>query len=101
MLNKSWHAEHMQPESSGGMTEIQNLIPACKMCNTKKRGRGVEPFRRWIPEQTASALSTALEQLFWAEDIWADKDAATKVLSLIQQAIPLAEKLEVKFWMEG
>jgi len=40
--------EHIIPVSVGGGYTADNIIPACKSCNSKKRA---QPFSEWYPEQ--------------------------------------------------
>lgn len=39
-----FHADHVYPESKGGVTSFDNLVTACKRCNSKKRAKiGIWP----------------------------------------------------------
>jgi 5-methylcytosine-specific restriction endonuclease McrA len=37
--------EHVIPVSSGGSNEIENLVPACKACNSIKSNKTLHEFR--------------------------------------------------------
>ena len=90
----------MQPKRDGGTNRTSNLVPSCVSCNNKKGRRDIVAFRDWVPGQVVSGLASALNQLLWAEDMWADKDAAQSVLILVQEALAQANHLEVSFWMD-
>lgn len=38
--------DHMIPRAQGGTNHIENLTPACFRCNSSKRNRTVDQFRR-------------------------------------------------------
>ena len=40
--------DHMVPKASGGTDEIENLMPACRLCNHYKRANSLEWFRHSI-----------------------------------------------------
>lgn len=40
--------DHVTPKSSGGTNNIQNLLPACRSCNSIKGTKTVEQFRLYI-----------------------------------------------------
>lgn len=37
--------DHIVPKASGGTDNIDNLMPACRTCNSKKGPRSLEKFR--------------------------------------------------------
>lgn len=60
--NKCWYCgkelgqagsviEHATPVSRGGTNHIDNLLPSCSSCNSKKRSRNVEEFREYLELQ--------------------------------------------------
>ncbi len=66
--NGRLHVEHQQPESRGGLTEYENLVPSCSSCNLLKGARTLSEFREFLtkrqPESVANAVA-ALEQFRW------------------------------------
>jgi len=40
-----WHVDHLYPLSKGGGYEIENLVPACRACNSIKSNKTLEEFR--------------------------------------------------------
>ena len=45
---KQMQVDHMVPKASGGTDEIENLMPACRLCNHYKRANSLEWFRHSI-----------------------------------------------------
>ena len=42
--------DHLIPKRSGGKDDIDNLMPACRLCNHYKRAESLENFRKMISE---------------------------------------------------
>jgi hypothetical protein len=40
-----WTYDHQQPQSQGGETAINNIVLACRRCNSSKRQDSLEQFR--------------------------------------------------------
>lgn len=73
--------EHVIPQVHGGTDDIENLVPACKTCNSTKRTGSLERFRyllgnpkvRFSPEQIAYLRECGFElpnystYVFWFE----------------------------------
>jgi len=55
--------EHVIPISAGGGTTVDNVVPACCSCNSKKRNR--EPVG-WLTEDPERVL-TFIDAVAWAE----------------------------------
>ena len=47
---KEMQVDHFVPVRNGGETKIENLMPACRMCNHYKRAYSLENFRKAIQE---------------------------------------------------
>ena len=47
---KDMQVDHFISVRNGGETKIENLMPACRMCNHYKRANGLECFRKMIEE---------------------------------------------------
>lgn len=49
-VHMEWGADftvdHLVPTSNGGSDELDNLVPACKGCNSRRRNRDLRWFRR-------------------------------------------------------
>jgi len=41
-------ADHRIPLSRGGRNSIENIVPACRRCNRRKRTKTEEEFRAWL-----------------------------------------------------
>ena len=46
--SKDFTIDHFIPSSKGGLTELDNLFPCCKLCNTIKRNRTIDEFRSYL-----------------------------------------------------
>jgi 5-methylcytosine-specific restriction endonuclease McrA len=42
--------DHVKPRHKGGITNTENLVPACKNCNRRK---GSEEWREWFNKQNS------------------------------------------------
>lgn len=60
--------EHMLPESRGGTWDIENLVPACISCNSRKKGRSLEEFRERMRWRRNGLLPFSEAQTKWLED---------------------------------
>lgn len=66
---KDMQVDHFQPLRAWGIEdagtdELDNLMPACRMCNHYKRANSLETFRRYIeeiPQNCARIISTRSE----------------------------------------
>ena len=50
--------DHIHPQYLGGKDDIENLNPACRMCNGRKGTLTIEKFRTEIALQADRAMST-------------------------------------------
>ncbi len=57
-LEPGWHADHVDPHSRGGPTDVTNGQALCPKCNEKKGARPVVELREW----QAEALEKFLRQ---------------------------------------
>ena len=59
--------EHVTPKSKGGSDNLDNLVLACKKCNSSKKDKSVEEFRfhtAWLSTEYSKAVnSTGAKQL--------------------------------------
>lgn len=53
---ENFHVDHVLPVIDGGTNEIDNLVPCCQTCNSRKRDRPVTALRSYMPDGS-----------FWAE----------------------------------
>ena len=56
---KPLHADHRTPISRGGPNTIDNIIPACKRCNSRKHNKTEAEFRAWLTRVDATDSSPA------------------------------------------
>ena len=47
-IGTSFDADHVVPLKRGGPTTVENMVPACRLCNLRKRARSLEEFRRFM-----------------------------------------------------
>ena len=57
--------EHATPKSKGGRNEIDNLLPACRSCNSQKYTKTVEEYRTWIEWFQAGSEPFTQNQIEW------------------------------------
>lgn len=61
-------ADHMTPKCQGGSSDIDNLIPACWSCNSKKNGMNIEQFRMHLALKAAGIPYFTPEQISYLHD---------------------------------
>ena len=66
--------EHKTPRARGGLTTIENIVPACPRCNSRKRDRDEWEFRQYLRHKE------------WSEGNWREAQEhvtylATKLLA--------------------
>jgi hypothetical protein len=49
----AWHVEHSVPRSKGGTDHLNNLFPACVICNGDKSDKTTRTARRWNGKKCA------------------------------------------------
>ena len=57
---ETFHIEHLTPKSQGGKSDIQNLHPACCLCNLTKGSLTVEDYRKKITELSSKNIAVKL-----------------------------------------
>lgn len=62
-------ADHAVPKSRGGSDDLDNLIPACWICNCGKGGKTVEEYRSALEMQSINAPYFTAKQLAWLESV--------------------------------
>lgn len=55
---KDMQVDHIHPQYLGGMDDLKNLNPSCRMCNRRKGTLTIEKFRSEIVAQADRAMST-------------------------------------------
>lgn len=48
ILFRNMQVDHMIPKAFGGTDDMENLMPACRLCNHYKRAERLEYFRKAI-----------------------------------------------------
>lgn len=43
-----WHMDHQFPKSRGGSDELDNLMPACKFCNSSKGNKTIDEWKQFL-----------------------------------------------------
>lgn len=55
---KDMQVDHIHPQFLGGKDDIENLNPACRMCNFRKGTLTLEMFRMQVAEQCDTLCKT-------------------------------------------
>jgi hypothetical protein len=55
--------DHAHPVSQGGTDAMNNLVPCCKSCNSSKRNRTIDEFRKVIYFKKGMVFSST--QIRW------------------------------------
>lgn len=88
--------DHLTPVSRGGTDEEENLVTACRRCNSLKKDRTLEEFRAWR-SHTHNGYGIAADKLQEALSI-----VPTPYDETIREAIDwlLAERPQIQFYGE-
>ena len=43
-----FHVDHVNARCKGGVDDLDNLVPACRSCNSSKRYKSVEEWRHYL-----------------------------------------------------
>ena len=57
--------DHMVPKCQGGSNDLDNLVPACWSCNSKKAGKNVEEYRAHVALRDAGIPYFTPQQIIW------------------------------------
>lgn len=44
LYRRALHMDHIVPRSAGGLSDVDNLNPACRTCNTRKGTKGLQEY---------------------------------------------------------
>lgn len=86
--------EHLLPQCRGGTSDPENLVTACKSCNTAKRYRTVEEYREYLIKLTPEGQARDALRQFISERASVDK-SVLKALDWIEREIQ-----PIVFWGE-
>lgn len=50
-VNGAWEVDHSRPVSRGGTDHMDNLVPACYLCNREKANMLASEFKVYIAEK--------------------------------------------------
>ena len=72
--------EHIHPICLGGDSSDENLMYACRKCNTKKQGKSLEEYRIYLAySEISSVLGFTVPQIVWLLDNTDFKESAYPV----------------------
>ena len=58
--------DHLVPKIRGGSNQVENLVLACKSCNTSKGSLSVEDYRIWLSwRDLAKSNGFSVNQIKW------------------------------------
>ena len=63
--NKATQADHIVPISGGGRDILENLVPACRLCNIKKRNYLLPPHQEVFALAHAKNLAQKISEKGW------------------------------------
>lgn len=81
--DKTANIDHQTPKSKGGDNRMENLVVACRHCNSQKKNKTVEEYRSYLQEKSR-VIGFSKEQKQYPESI----------------GMPLPEAPKVIFWYE-
>ena len=55
--------DHVVPQSQGGSNAVENLVAACKSCNSSKGQKSVEQYRAYLLKRAGQIFTS--EQFEW------------------------------------
>ena len=117
-----FHREHVIPKSQGGPHIPENIVPSCRLCNIRKRGRDLEEFREWIHDggsawndlvkgcKRVSEFHEWVKPMFSTDDqeeldaeLLAIKRAITEYFGTIEQSAITFEidKMDIELFLDG
>lgn len=73
--------DHIVPQSRGGTHDASNLLPCCKSCNARKRGRTLEEYRSYLRSKHYELNDYQLEWLCGLGIAVSNEDAPTVVFA--------------------
>jgi superfamily II DNA or RNA helicase len=62
-LRPGWHADHVEPWSKGGVTDVTNGQALCPDCNLRKGSGNMDDLRKWQSGALAKMLGTSADFL--------------------------------------
>lgn len=66
---RQFQIDHLIPRKRGGTHAIENLVPACRYCNSAKRDRLLEDFRFYCAWKNAAGFIPTEEMFIYFEDM--------------------------------
>ncbi len=101
-----WHIDHVIPKAHGGSDSIDNLLPACRRCNTLKKDRTPEEFVQFIRDSCWVQLYDYKERMekYLAAVAFKDEDLSEgkyyKLLQALDDALDALDTMQLQFWIE-
>lgn len=81
--------DHLQPISRGGNDLIDNIVPCCRLCNSKKGNRtGQEYFDALSPEAQRVVQSCQQVSFFNSSDLRFEEERMRELKQVINEAAP-------------
>jgi hypothetical protein len=77
--------DHAVPRVKGGTHDLDNLLPACRPCNTTKKDKTIEEYRTYLQWQLVDTTPFTQSQIEY----------------LASRGIEIPEPARLLFWGEG
>jgi len=95
----TWTVDHLTPISKGGDESLDNLVPACKGCNSSKKNRTLKEYRQWLPGGSTKRLLRVRDSIK-ATAQYFPHDRIERILALLDELIDEMDELEPVFYMD-
>ena len=96
-LLPGWHVDHILPFTKGGTIALENLLPACPSCNTRKGVHNLGKFRDRTSARVLHGLLDALDVLYWSQSFYSE-EAFADLHEITEALSRFAFDYEPSFW---
>lgn len=72
--------DHINPQSLSGTHDIDNLLPACRSCNSRKRDKNLDEYREWLAWRRISVEPFTKAQMLYFQSLGIELPAPPAVV---------------------